>query len=83
MIDLGTNPADRYFRTTAASHFFERRHMALEIVVRSRRGGGRSPETTSRDNLVPSRKAVDLVQPANDNDKTWPLIPFPDGWWGG
>lgn len=56
--------------------------MALEIVVRSRRDGKRSPETNRRDGSDPSRKATDQAQPANDNDEVWPLIPFPEGSYG-
>jgi hypothetical protein len=56
--------------------------MALEIVVRSRPDGERSPKTNHHDRLAPPAKAADQPKPANDNDEAWPLIPFPDGWYG-
>jgi hypothetical protein len=57
--------------------------MALEIVVRSGPDGERSPETKRSDGSDPPLKTVDQAKPANDDDKAWPLIPFPDGWSGG
>lgn len=63
--------------------------MLLKIVVRSRRQGERSPKADRRagSDLTQAthdevRGVVDQAKATNDNDKAWPLIPFPDGWYG-
>ena len=58
---------------------FSEADMAVEIIVRRRRNPvpppgadapekSESPETSNKDD-----------PPANDNEETWPFIPFPDG----
>ncbi len=68
--------------------------MALEIVVRSRRESQRSLKESSKADRRPGSdilheeaqgtadQAEDRAMATNDNDKAWPLIPFPDGWSG-
>jgi hypothetical protein len=65
----------------------------LEIPVRGRRNRARSIETDPPDSSDLSKATEDQGQAGNDqvandqaaneNDKAWPLVPFPDGWWYG
>jgi hypothetical protein len=57
--------------------------MGLEILLRSWRNRKRPIEADPPDGFDLSKSTEDQDQPANDNDKVWPLIPFPDGWCGG
>jgi hypothetical protein len=57
--------------------------MVREVLMRSWRNRERSIEVDPPGSSDPSKSTVDEGQPANDNGKTWPLVPFPDGWFGG
>jgi hypothetical protein len=60
--------------------------MTLEIRIRSRRKKQRSAEADRPDDTASRESTADQAKPVtgsdNDNDKAWPLIPFPDGWFG-
>ena len=57
--------------------------MGLEILLRNWRNQTRSIEGDPPDRSDLFKNTVDQGEPANDNDETWPFIPFPDGWCGG
>lgn len=56
--------------------------MALEIIVRRPRNttppAGTDADAPEKPESPESTKKDD--PPANDNEGTWPFIPFPDGW---
>jgi hypothetical protein len=57
--------------------------MAYEIISRGRRGRESLEDVKTSAGSDQSR--TDLRRPglaANDNDLAWPLIPFPEGWYG-
>jgi hypothetical protein len=56
--------------------------MGLKILLRSWKNRERLIKADSPDGPDLSKNAVDRDKPANDNDEVWPLIPFPDGWYG-
>jgi hypothetical protein len=75
----------RFFKKFKNS-IFQRCPVTLEIHVRSRRKKRQSAEADRRDDTASRENAADQAKPVtgsdNDNDKAWPLIPFPDGWFG-
>ena len=57
--------------------------MTFKIRVRSRRKKQRPTEADRRDDAAAPQNISEQVKPVNDNDdKVWPLIPFPDDWYG-
>ena len=54
--------------------------MALEIIVRRRRNAERPVDTDSREKPIAPERAAKEDPPANDNEGTWPFVPFPEGW---
>lgn len=38
-------------------------------------------EPASDEAVMPWFQVTAILEAANDNDGTWPLLPFPDGWY--
>ena len=54
--------------------------MALEIIVRRRRNAERPPQTDPREKSGQPERESKEAPPANDNEGTRTIIPFPESW---
>lgn len=61
-------------------------HFSTEPSEQSSHGRGRAPiaclSSTPTERDWSGRRTINVVpEVANDNARTWPLLPFPDGWY--